>query len=91
MPSVKCWRSLGANESPAVERTLNLMETKMSDKSSSSSGIGFFGMLGVVFIGLKLTGHIDWSWWWVTAPLWGPLTLVLAIILVVILIHVAKN
>lgn len=28
-------------------------------------------MLGVLFIGLKLTGHIDWSWWWVTAPLWA--------------------
>ena len=29
------------------------------------------GMLGVLFVGLKLTGHIDWSWWWVTAPFWG--------------------
>jgi uncharacterized integral membrane protein len=26
-------------------------------------------LLGVLFIGLKLTGHIDWSWWWVTLPL----------------------
>lgn len=45
----------------------------MSQQSSSSSGIGFFGLLGIVFITLKLTGVIDWSWWWVTAPLWvGP-------------------
>ena len=35
--------------------------------SSSSGGIGFFGLLGVAFIVLKLTGFIDWSWWWVTA------------------------
>ena len=44
----------------------------MSDNSSSSSsGIGVFGLLGVVFVTLKLTGYIDWSWWWVTAPFWG--------------------
>jgi len=32
--------------------------------------IGFFGLLGIVFICLKLMGYIDWSWWWVTMPLW---------------------
>lgn len=37
------------------------------------------GMLGVLFVGLKLTGHIDWSWWWVTAPFWGGIALVLSI------------
>jgi hypothetical protein len=38
--------------------------------SSSSSGIGFSGLLTVVFITLKLTHIIDWSWWWVLSPLW---------------------
>lgn len=38
--------------------------------SSSSSGIGFGGMLAIVFIVLKLTGVINWSWWWVLSPLW---------------------
>ena len=33
----------------------------------------------LVFLVLKLTGHIDWSWLWVTAPLWGPLAVVFAI------------
>jgi hypothetical protein len=32
--------------------------------------IGLGGVLGVVFVILKLTGYIDWSWWWVTAPFW---------------------
>lgn len=32
----------------------------------------FLKLLTVLFIGLKLTGHIDWSWWWVLAPLWLP-------------------
>lgn len=38
--------------------------------SSSSGGIGFAGLLAVLFIGLKLTGYISWSWWWVLSPLW---------------------
>jgi hypothetical protein len=29
------------------------------------------GLLGTLFVALKLLGHIDWSWWWVTAPFWG--------------------
>lgn len=40
--------------------------------SPSSSSIGFFGLLGLVFITLKLTGYIDWSWWLVLAPIWAP-------------------
>ena len=40
------------------------------------TGIGFSGILFVVFLILKLTGCIDWSWWWVTAPLWIPFAIV---------------
>lgn len=50
----------------------------MSKSSSSSSGVSAIGLLGVLFVGLKLTGYIDWSWWWVTAPFWGGVALVLA-------------
>jgi hypothetical protein len=42
----------------------------MSNSTSSSSGIGFPGLLTVLFVGLKLTGYISWSWWWVLSPLW---------------------
>lgn len=43
----------------------------MSESSSSSSGgIGFAGLLTIVFIVLKLTHYITWSWWWVLSPLW---------------------
>ena len=45
----------------------------MSDSSSSSSGgIGFTGLLTVLFVGLKLTNVIAWSWVWVLSPLWIP-------------------
>ena len=42
----------------------------MDSSSSSSSGIGFAGLLTVAFIVLKIIGKIDWSWWWILAPLW---------------------
>lgn len=47
-----------------------------------NNGIGFFGLLAIVFIGLKLgeVGAVaSWSWAWVLAPLWGPLALVLVV------------
>jgi hypothetical protein len=40
----------------------------MASSSSSSGGIGFCGLLTVLFVGLKLTGYINWSWWWVLSP-----------------------
>lgn len=48
----------------------------MSNSNSSSSRVGFGGLLAIVFIVLKLTHVIDWSWWWVLAPLWGGLALI---------------
>lgn len=53
-----------------------------STTSSSSGGIGVLGLLGVVFVTLKLVGVIDWSWWWVTLPFWGGLALVLGVLAV---------
>lgn len=46
-------------------------------------GIGFCGLLTIVFITLKLTGVITWSWWWVLAPLWAPVAVALIILLIV--------
>jgi hypothetical protein len=58
----------------------------MSDTSTSSSGgVGFASLLTVLFIGLKLTGYIAWSWWWVLSPLWisfGVTLVVIAVVLV---------
>lgn len=58
----------------------------MSDKVkiNASPSIGFFGLLTILFIGLKLTGHIDWSWFWVLAPLFFPLAIVLSVLGVVV-------
>lgn len=42
----------------------------MSSSNITPGGIGVAGMLGVLFVGLKLGGIINWSWLWVTAPFW---------------------
>ena len=51
-----------------------------SSSSSSSSGTSIAGLLGVLFVALKLLGIITWSWWWVTAPFWGGLALALVFV-----------
>ena len=49
-------------------------------------------LLTVLFVGLKLTNHIDWSWWWVLAPLWISLSLMLLVIIILIILYSAiKN
>ncbi len=58
----------------------------MAQTTTKSGGVSFAGLLFLLFLGLKLTNQIDWSWWWVTAPLWGPLALVLGFTLIVIFI-----
>ena len=60
----------------------------MSDSGSNAtrSGIGFTGLLTIVFIVLKLCKVIDWSWWWVLSPLWVSAALVVAILAIIGLI-----
>lgn len=45
----------------------------MAASNASRGGVGFFTLLGLLFIGLKLTGFVDWAWWVVLAPIWGQL------------------
>lgn len=45
----------------------------------TGNGIGFMGMLALIFIFLKLSDHIDWAWIWVLSPLWIPAAIVLTI------------
>lgn len=61
----------------------------MSTNNSSSSGIGFTGLLTVAFVVLKLTNVIKWSWWWVLSPIWISLLLALLVIGIVLIIAMA--
>jgi hypothetical protein len=62
----------------------------MSDNKNSSSGLGLGVILFLIFMTLKLTGYITWSWWYVTLPLWGPLLLVLVVMGIVALVAYNK-
>lgn len=63
----------------------------MKDNNNSNKNVtvslggGFTGLLTIVFIVLKLIGQIQWSWIWVLSPLWIPIALFLAIIIVILL------
>lgn len=65
----------------------------MSKESSSraSSGIGFTGLLTIVFIVLKLLNVIQWSWLWVLSPIWISIALAIFILVVALLIAILRR
>ena len=52
--------------------------------SGGRGGIGFCGLLTILFIYLKLTGQIDWSWWWVWSPMWIAALLIVAVLVLAV-------
>ena len=56
--------------------------------TNSSGGIGFVGLLTILFVGLKLTGYISWSWWWVLPPILLSLGMVLGLLFIILVIFV---
>ena len=64
----------------------------MENNSNYTSGLSFSSVLFLVFLVLKLTNVIDWSWWWVLSPLWITFMLCMLIfILMVIVIDIMKK
>lgn len=65
----------------------------MSDKQNVSvHTISFGGVLFLVFLVLKLCHVIDWSWWWITAPLWGGALLgVIGILALILFAYIASK
>jgi len=63
----------------------------MSESSKANGGVGFTGMLTILFIGLKLGGIIDWPWIWVLSPLWISMLIVLWILLIILIIALIAN
>lgn len=62
----------------------------MDDKSTIElgGGLGFCSILTLIFVVSKILGAIDWSWWWVFSPLWIPVAVALAILLIIFIIAV---
>lgn len=64
----------------------------MSTESKSAQiGPGWLDLLALLLIGLKLTGHITISWWWVLAPLWIPVALVLVVFTIGAIVVTARH
>lgn len=62
-----------------------------NNSNNRTGGIGFTGLLTIVFIVLKLLGVITWSWVWVLSPIWISLILVLILMFIVIIVIVGNN
>ena len=62
-----------------------------NNKSNCSTGGIFWTLLAVAFIVLKVTHLIDWPWVWVLAPIWIPVGIVLAAIVIVLIVVLAKE
>lgn len=60
-------------------------------KKETGTGTGICTTLFVVFLVLKLTGVIDWSWWWVTSPIWIPVVMVALVLFALLGIAVIRN
>lgn len=63
----------------------------MSSNNTSSGGTSFLTLLSIVFITLKLTNVIDWSWWYVLAPIWGGLALFLVIVIIILIVKLVLS
>lgn len=61
---------------------------ELSEQIHRNSGrIGVPGLLGIVFIVLKLCGVISWSWWWVLAPFWIPFVLFFGLLIIILALY----
>ena len=56
------------------------------DKEVKTVGLGFVDALTLLFIALKLTGQIDWNWFWVLSPIWISISFLAVLIIVILLI-----
>ena len=77
--------SSGGTARPTPRLLLTRCGANMANKSGGN-GIGLFTVLFCIFLVLKLTGHIAWSWWWVFGPLWIPITFLIIVFGVVAII-----
>jgi hypothetical protein len=54
-----------------------------NNNNNNGGGMGLGTILFLIFLVLKLTNYIDWSWWWVSSPLW--ITAILYIVIAIIM------
>ncbi len=67
---------------------INLEGDIMSDKTVNNNGIGFLGLLTIVFVIAKITGYIAWSWFWVFSPILLGIAFVLVVFAIICMIAI---
>lgn len=71
------------------------MRSAKMESKSKFIGLGFFDVLGIVFIVLKLMNIITWSWWWVLAPIWIQIAVVgviaFMVVILMMIIHLIEK
>lgn len=63
----------------------------MANDNASRGGVGFLTLLGLLFIGLKLAGFVDWAWWVVLAPIWSQLALIALLFVVLVIAKLVED
>lgn len=63
----------------------------MANDNASRGGAGFFTLLGLLFIGLKLAGFVDWAWWVVLAPIWGQLAFIALLFVALVIAELVEG
>lgn len=62
-----------------------------NNNNNSSTGVGFCGLLAVAFIVLRLCHVINWSWWWVLAPIWAPIVTAILFLGIIFITETIKS
>lgn len=83
---MKCKKGYRREGNKCVKRISSIVKSPYVNNNYSGGGIGFLGLLTLIFITLKLTKVINWSWLWILSPLWIPVLSVLIISLIVFII-----
>lgn len=60
-------------------------------KDTKTTSMGLDGLVFITFLVLKLTKVIDWSWWWVTSPLWIPIAILSVILAIVLVMDISQK
>jgi hypothetical protein len=85
------WKSINQTNINTRCAAMRVRRQRMNRVNFSPGGIGFGGLLAVLFIGLKLGGVINWSWLWVLSPLWIPAVAVIFILGIAFLVATATK
>lgn len=53
--------------------------------------VEFYQLLTLLFVGLKLTGYIQWSWWWVLSPIWMQIVILFVVVFYRFIVELLKK